>query len=204
MTSGPEGSSPGGALPVDRLHSGALRIGVVSDTHGYLDPYILELFEGVDLIIHAGDVGDKAILESLGLVARTVAVAGNLDGGDLRDLPSEAIGEIGGVRFVVGHKRKRLVKRLEAGKVPFAEGDETSDLVIFGHEHVPAAFWVERALWLNPGSASAPYEEDDVPTVAIVEGGPTGLCVRFIPLTRRDSRRPSPSAKPGRERPRKP
>ena len=72
MTSGPEGSSPGGALPVDRLHSGALRIGVVSDTHGYLDPYILELFEGVDLIIHAGDVGDKAILESLGLVARTV------------------------------------------------------------------------------------------------------------------------------------
>jgi putative phosphoesterase len=171
--------------------AGPPRIGVISDTHGRLDPYILALFAGVDLIVHAGDVGGRSVLDALEAIAPTIAIAGNLDGADVAELPSEAAGEIGGIRFVVGHKRKRLMKRLEAGRPPFVGGPGACDLIIFGHDHVPSAFWVEQALWLNPGSASAPYEEDDVPTVAIVEGGPTGLCVRFIPLTR-----PAPSTTP--------
>ena len=196
-------SSPEEPLFSTKVLCDSHRIGVISDTHAYLDPYVLELFAGVDLIIHAGDVGDPAILDALKGVARTVAVAGNLDSGDLRDLPAEATGEIGGIRYVVGHKRKRLMKRLESGKVPALPGDKMFDLVVFGHDHVPSAFWVERALWLNSGSASAPYEEDDVPTVAIVEGGPTGLCVRFIPLNRRDADHPPIPAKPGRDKARK-
>lgn len=140
----------------DAPTEGALRIGVVSDTHGYLDPDIMDLFEGVDLIVHAGDVA--------------------------------------GVRLAVGHKRKRLVKRLVGGT-----GGEF-DLVVFGHDHVPSASWVGGTAWLNPGSASAPYEEDELPTVAIVERMPTGLGVRFIPLRRRKPQVPSPPAKHSRSK----
>jgi len=45
--------------------------------------------------------------------------------------------------------------------------------------------WVDGVLFLNPGSASAPHEEDDDPTIAIVESSPAGLGVRFVPLARR-------------------
>ena len=93
------------------------RIGVISDTHGYLDPQVLEEFAGVDHIIHAGDIMDGATLEALGKIAPVTAVAGNMDDGKLGKLPREVAGKIGGVRFVVGHKRKRLMKRLTLGKI---------------------------------------------------------------------------------------
>ena len=92
-------------------------IGVISDTHGYLDPAVCGLFAGVDLIIHAGDIVDPAILTALEAVAPVVAVAGNVEAGGLAErLPREVAGEVGGVRYVVGHKRKRLLKRLAAGR----------------------------------------------------------------------------------------
>ena len=156
-----------------------VRIGLVSDTHGYLSPAVLELLTGVDAIIHAGDIGDPAILEALGAVAPTTAVPGNLDSGGFPELPSHTTGEIGGVRFAVGHKRKRLAKKLAGG------GVEPPDLVVFGHDHASAVAWIDGGLWVNPGSASAPYEEDDTPTIAIVERVADGLSVRFIPVGRR-------------------
>ena len=88
------------------------------------------------------------------------------------------------MRFVVGHKRKRLLKRLAAGKLAGRDG-AAPDLVVFGHEHIPAATWVDGTLFLNPGTAKLAEEEDDGPTVAIVEVETTGLSVRFIPLKRR-------------------
>ena len=157
------------------------RIGVISDNHGYLDPAVLEVFSGVTHIIHAGDIMDPGILASLESVAPVTAVSGNLDTGELGErLPREASGEIAGVRFVVGHKPKRLLNRLTNGKV---EGVRP-DLVVWGHTHVPSAAWVDGALYLNPGTASSPDEEDDGPTVAIVEVEPAGLSVKFIPLER--------------------
>ena len=161
------------------------RIGVVSDTHGYLDPAVLEVFAGVDHIIHAGDVMDAAILEALRAVAPLTAVHGNVDDGELTAaLPREARGEVGGVTFVVGHKRKRLMKRLGAGRLTAGPG-LLPDLVVFGHEHIPSAAWVDGSLFLNPGTASSPDEEDDDPTVAVVETAASGLAVRFVPLARR-------------------
>ncbi len=85
------------------------------------------------------------------------------------------------MRFVVGHKPKRLLSRLSAGKI---EG-ERPDLVVWGHTHTPSAAWIDGALYLNPGTASSPEDEDDGPTVAIVEVGAAGLAVTFVPLTRR-------------------
>jgi putative phosphoesterase len=171
-----------------------LRIGVISDTHGYLDPSVLDAFEGVDLILHAGDVGDSQVLDRLRTVAPMLAVAGNLDGNNAVDLPTERSEDVYGIRIALGHKRKRLVKRI------VGVDDRGFDLVVFGHDHVVSASWVEGSLWVNPGSASAPYEEDETPTVAIVERLQTGLGVRFIPIERRQPQAPhSRTASSGRK-----
>jgi putative phosphoesterase len=161
------------------------RIGVISDTHGYLDPRVLEEFAGVDHIIHAGDIMDAATLEALAEIAPVTAVAGNMDDGKLGKLPREITGKVGGIRFVVGHKRKRLMKRLSLGKIDGVGKHESPDLVVCGHDHLPAVEWVDGTLFLNPGSASAPHYEDDDPTVAIVESGPAGLGVSFVRIPRR-------------------
>ena len=161
------------------------RIGVISDNHGYLDPAVLEIFAGVSHIIHAGDIMDPAILESLATVAPVTAVAGNMDAGQpTSDLPREAVGEVAGVRYLVGHKRKRLLRDLADASVAGLAAGEVPDLVVYGHDHIPAAAWVDGTLYLDPGSASAPHEEDDGPTVAIVEVKASGLAVTFVPLPR--------------------
>ncbi len=159
-----------------------VRIGVLADTHGYLDPRVLELFAGVSHIIHAGDVMDPKVLGKLKTVAPLTVVAGNLDDPKVMgDLPREVVAEVDGVRFIVGHKPKRLLKRIARGKLSLTD----FDLVVWGHEHIPSATWIDGALHLNPGTASSPEEEDDGPTVAVVEKTSTGLSVRFFPLVRR-------------------
>jgi len=171
------------------------RIGVISDTHGYLDPAVPGLFAGVCHIIHAGDVGDAAVIAALEAVAPVTAVSGNVEDHDgTADLPREASGEVAGVRFVVAHKPKRLLKRLAAGRVAVGPDEAAPDLVVFGHVHVPSASWVDGTLYLNPGTAGAPDEEDDGPTVAIVEVEAAGLAARFVPLERRLAADGSPLA----------
>jgi len=174
----------------------AVRIGVLSDSHGWLDPAVLEIFAGVTHIIHAGDIVDPEILVQLAAVAPVTAVAGNMDSGKLAAaLPHETAGEVAGVRFVVGHKRKRLLKALAAGKIKELPKGAVPDLVVYGHDHTPAAAWVEGTLYLDPGSASAPEEEDDGPTVAIVEVTPSGLAVCFVPLEGRAADEAKPRRK---------
>jgi len=96
----------------------------------------------------------------------------------------EVAGEVGGVRFVVGHKRKRLLKRLALGKIDGLSPEAPPDLVVFGHDHIPAVERIDGTVHLNPGTASSPHEEDDDPTVAVVAVEEMGLSVRFIPLKR--------------------
>ena len=160
------------------------RIGVISDTHGYLDPLVASVFAGVRHIIHAGDIMEPATLAALEAIAPVTAVAGNLDTGKLAKLPREVVGEVAGVRFVVGHKRKRLLKRLAMGKIDGLSLDLPPNLVVFGHDHLPAVEWIEGTVFLNPGTASSPHEEDDDPTVAVVAIEASGLSVRFVPLKR--------------------
>lgn len=165
--------------------NGRTRIGVLSDTHGYLNPAVHALFKDVAHIIHAGDIVDTTTLDELRQIAPLTAVSGNMDRGEIAEsLPKEASGTVREVAFVVAHKRKRLVKRLAAGKVDPQFQDQRLRLVVFGHEHVPAAEWIDGVLYLNPGTASALEEEDDGPTVALVEVEATGLSVKFIPLER--------------------
>ena len=63
----------------DRYDGGMARVGVISDTHGLLRPEATRALRGVDLIVHAGDVGSAEVLERLRAIARVVAVRGNND-----------------------------------------------------------------------------------------------------------------------------
>ncbi len=162
---------------VDRDPARPVRIGIISDTHGVLDPAVLKVFAGVAHIVHGGDVGKRSVLRRLATIAPVTAVRGNTDTGKLaRELPEETIGEAVGIRFLVAHKAKRLRRRLRDG-VP-----EGVELVVTGHLHEPSAIWEDGVLHLNPGTASSPDDGDPGPTVAIVAREGERLTVTFVPL----------------------
>ena len=122
-----------------------LRIGVISDTHGFLRPQAVEALKGVSLIIHAGDVGSPEILENLGKIAPVKAVRGNTDRGEwARDLPLTEVMEVGAVQLYVLHYLHTL--DLDPRAAGFAA-------VIFGHSHRPHLERKNGVLFLNPGSA---------------------------------------------------
>ena len=167
-----------------------VRIAVIADAHGYLDPRVTRIFVGVDHIVVAGDVLDPEILTTLSDVAPVTAVRGASDGDALAaSLPREATGEVGGVRFAVGHSPGRLLKRLSTGSISIGPKDSKPDLVISAGTHEPSVAWIDGILFLNPGTASSPEVEDNDPTVAIVEGRSAGLTVRFVPLRRRPAKK---------------
>ena len=120
-------------------------IGVISDTHGLLRPEALQAMRGSDHIIHAGDVGDPAILERLSEIAPVTAVRGNVDYGIWAGkLPKTNVLEIGGVSIYVLHILDRLDLNPEAAG--FAA-------VIYGHRHKPEQKLHNGVLYFNPGSA---------------------------------------------------
>lgn len=145
------------------------RIGVVSDTHGLLRSELFGLFEDVGLVLHAGDVGDPAILTSLEAIAPVEAVWGNVDGREVRDRTAEVRrGEVAGLAWAVVHGHQ--VPDYDGLPARFPD----ADLIVHGHSHRPTARRVDGALVLNPGSAG-PRRFDDPVTAARVtvrEGRP--------------------------------
>lgn len=120
-------------------------IGVISDTHGLLRPEALEALKGSQHIIHAGDVGDRAILDRLAEIAPVTAVRGNVDYGEwAKKLPETNAVELEGVSIYVLHILDRLNLKPEAAG--FAA-------VIYGHSHVPKQETKNGVLYFNPGSA---------------------------------------------------
>jgi uncharacterized protein len=120
-------------------------IGVISDTHGLLRQEAIEALRGSERIIHAGDVGDPAILDKLTEIAPVTAVRGNVDTGVWsRKLPLTDVLEIAGASVYVLHILDELdLKPAAAG---FAA-------VIYGHSHKPHSEMKGGVLYFNPGSA---------------------------------------------------
>jgi putative phosphoesterase len=126
------------------------RIGVISDTHGRTHPRVFELFEGVDHILHAGDIGAEEVLIDLRAIAPVTAVRGNVDVlGDCDRYPDEAAVTLGGVRFHVTHQVAPLLERLRAG----AWDGPLPDVLVYGHSHRAAVERVAGVMLFNPGSA---------------------------------------------------
>ncbi len=119
-----------------------MRVGVLADTHGLLRPRVLELLEGCERILHAGDVGAAEVLERLGAVAPVAAVRGNMDGGDLAGLPGSLAGDLAGLPFRMIHRREDIDPSWP-GKLR---------LIVFGHSHRPEIAWRGSCLLLNPGA----------------------------------------------------
>ena len=127
------------------VNSPPFRIGVIADTHGLLRPELADAFQGVHHILHAGDVGDSAILDELRTVAPLTAIRGNVD----RKGPCSRLPEIETIQLA-GHTLYMLHDAHALDLDPVAAGFSA---VISGHSHHPKIEWARGVLHLNPGSA---------------------------------------------------
>jgi putative phosphoesterase len=150
-----------------------VRIGVISDTHGYLDARVIDAFGGTDLIIHAGDIGKPKILDALASVAPVRAVRGNTDRGPWADdLSATALLAIDRVTLYVLHDIQQLDLDPKAAGIR---------VVISGHTHRASLEEKNDVVFLNPGSAIEP-RHNSPPTVAILTARGETLEARFIEL----------------------
>jgi uncharacterized protein len=130
-----------------------VRVGVISDTHGLLRPEVLDVFEKVDHILHAGDVGKPEILIELEAIAPVTAVYGNVDPPELRTrLPQVAILELDGFDIVVTHGDQFG----HPTPAQLHEAFPKAEIIVYGHTHKPLLELVDRTVTvMNPGGAGA-------------------------------------------------
>ena len=150
-------------------------IGVISDTHGLLRVEALAALRGVELILHAGDLGGESILRELRTLAPVYAVYGNVDDPAM-GLPASVDLVLDGVRLHLSHGHEfgsptpaRLVERYSA------------DVIVFGHTHKPLIETRGATLILNPGAAG-PRRFNLQPSIALlrIESGKPGA--ELVPL----------------------
>jgi putative phosphoesterase len=114
------------------------RVGVISDTHGLIRPEALAALRGVDVILHAGDIGGEHVLDALRVIAPVTSVRGNNDDDHGYEIARVTIG---GRRILLTHIfRDELLS-------------EDADIIVFGHSHMPRNEVVGGVLLFNPGSA---------------------------------------------------
>jgi uncharacterized protein len=150
-------------------------IGVISDTHGLLRPEALTVLRDSDFIIHAGDIGDPAILKELAKIAPVTAIRGNVD----REawaarLPATNVLEVRGASIYVLHNLAELDLKPEAAGF---------DVVVYGHSHVAKQETRNRVLYFNPGSAGPRRFRLPVTIgkLTVVDGIVTGKILEIVP-----------------------
>jgi putative phosphoesterase len=157
-------------MPAERI---VVRIGLISDTHiparcAALPPAPFDVLRGVDLLLHAGDVGELWVLDRLSAIAPVIAVHGNDETAEAqRELPYQQVIVAGGQRILLTHahypdrveemeSRKddawapKLARRASMGRRAGAR------VVVFGHTHIPMAIEQDGVLLVNPGAIAAP------------------------------------------------
>jgi len=151
-------------------------IGLISDTHGLVRADVHRALAGVELILHAGDVGGDEVLDELALIAPVLAVFGNTDApGDPR-LAQEIERTIGGLRIHVSHGHelgsptpKKLLERYAA------------DVIVYGHTHQQHVSHADGRLVVNPGAAG-PRRFKLEPSVARLRIAQGAAEVELVPL----------------------
>ena len=159
-------------------------VGVISDTHGLVRPGIAAAFAGVQLILHAGDVGGSAVLAALSTIAPVEAVYGNVDDHQDPSLARERVATIGGVTIHLSHGHE-----LGQPTPQLALASYRGDVVIFGHTHRASVVRDPQGrIGLNPGAAG-PRRFNLAPSVARLtitaggsEGTPAETAVEIIPV----------------------
>ena len=124
------------------------KIGVISDTHGKILPGVKNIFEGVNLIIHCGDIGPVSIFNKLEEIAPVEAVLGNTDNFLLYPhLKKLHFLTFEGFNILVQHE-------FNPKKIKKTIGNHKVDIILYGHTHMPNVRNLDGILYLNPGSAS--------------------------------------------------
>ena len=153
-----------------------MKIGVISDTHDFLDPRVKALFAGVDHILHAGDVGTVWVTFELEQIAPVTAVIGNTDLG-LQFKETEVV-ELGGKKFLVQHivnphsPDENLQQKMARAK---------PDVVIFGHTHKQFDHVVNGVRYFNPGYSGRP-KLGQSRSVALLHINSNAITAELIPL----------------------
>lgn len=161
------------------------RIGLLSDTHGYLDKQLISILKECDEIWHAGDIGNLAVYDELLDLQKTLrAVSGNIDGGEIRrSIPEELNWNVEEKNILMTHiggypdKYPGTVKKLLMLKKP--------DIFVCGHSHILKIMFDKKLnhLYLNPGAAGKEgfhlvrtairfvIDKNDVKDMAVIELG---------------------------------
>ncbi len=154
-----------------------MKIGLISDTHGYLDPRVHDIFAGVSHILHGGDIGYDEIIFELQSIAPVTAVLGNNDGG-LHYRETEVV-TLAEKKLLVHHI---LVPRAPHSVIREAIDREAPDVVVFGHSHQPHNEVIGRTLYVNPGYAGKPRFRLER-SVALLHIEADGMRVEFRQLS---------------------
>jgi putative phosphoesterase len=153
-----------------------MKIGVISDTHGLLDPKVPKLFDGVEHILHGGDIGPYSIITELERIAPVTAVLGNNDF-DLSVRELEIV-TLAGRKFLLHHI---VDPRASAGGFHELVARQAPDIVVFGHTHKPFAEQRDGTFWFNPGYAGRPRFNLSR-SVALLHCDAAGVRHQFISL----------------------
>jgi hypothetical protein len=153
-----------------------MKIGVISDTHGFLDPRVEKIFAGVAHILHAGDIGYATIVLELQFIAPVTAVLGNCDG-ELGWRLTETV-ELARRKFLVHHiVNPQALSETVAERI----AREQPAAVVFGHTHRKFAETVDGIFYFNPGYAGKPKFGAER-SVAILHLDGKEIRPEFIPL----------------------
>ena len=139
-----------------------MRIGLISDTHGLLRPEVLSALHGVELILHAGDVGGASVLQQLRRIAPVRAVHGNVDSADDPELEAQIELTADSTTIHVSHGHE-----LGSPTPPKLLAKYAADVLVYGHTHRALIQRAGNRLVVNPGAAG-PKRFDLEPSVAIL------------------------------------
>ena len=145
-------------------------IGLISDTHipdraKEIPQKVLESFENVDLILHAGDLTSTKVIEELEKIAPLMAIQGNMDRANGIDLPKARVIEAEGLRIGIAHGE--VYPRADTQQLVYLAKELNADILVTGHSHQPKIEQTEGVLLLNPGSPIVPRLADR--TVMLLE-----------------------------------
>jgi uncharacterized protein len=150
-------------------------IGLISDTHGLVRPGVFEALEGVDLILHAGDVGE-GVLTELRAIAPVLAVRGNTDPIDDPELPAALDRVIDGIRVHVSHGHELGSPRPEALLARY-----DADVIVYGHTHRQLIHREKQRWVVNPGAAG-PRRFNLTASVGLLRIDAGAVSIELVPL----------------------
>ena len=155
-----------------------MKIGLISDTHNLLRPEVLDALNGIDDVLHAGDMNSQAVLVRLQEISSVYAVRGNADKEWAEHLPTFLDFELGGLHIFMTHRKKDLPANLE----PY-------DLVMVGHSHSYSDTLLDKTRIINPSSCGPRRFHQPITMVVAENAGGS------IEITRIDIAHPAPSPK---------